>query len=41
MKLKDRMKWKEKLSVWSLYWRFEIILVLSSFLTGLIIGLFI
>ena len=30
------MKWKEKISTWSLYWRFEIILVISSFITGLI-----
>ena len=35
------MKLKEKLSTWSLYWRFEIILVLCSFFTGFILGLFI
>jgi hypothetical protein len=35
------MKWKEKLAAWSLYWRFEIVLVLSSFLTGLLLGLLI
>ena len=41
MKLKERMKWKEKIAAWSLYWRFEIVLVVSSFITGLVIGLFI
>jgi len=41
MKLKERMKWKEKISTWSLYWRFEIILVISSFFIGFILGLFI
>ena len=35
------MKWKEKLTAWSLYWRFEIVLVLCSFFTGLVLGLFI
>ena len=34
------MKWEEKLLTWYLYWRTEIILILGSFLTGLIIGLF-
>ena len=40
MKLKERMKWKEKIAAWSLYWRFEIVLVVSSFIIGFIIGLF-
>lgn len=35
------MKWKEKLLTWSLYWRTEIVLILSSFTVGLILGLFI
>tara|TARA_R100000773_G_C4165567_1_gene81492 strand:+ start:113 stop:238 length:126 start_codon:yes stop_codon:yes gene_type:complete len=41
MKLRERMKWKEKISTWSLYWRFEIVLVLTSFVVGFVLGLFI
>jgi hypothetical protein len=34
-------KIKKELSAWSLYWRFEIVLVLSSFIVGMVIGLLI
>ena len=33
------LKFKKELSAWSLYWRFEIILVLSSFVVGFVLGL--
>tara|TARA_Y100001938_G_C7907094_1_gene337614 strand:- start:304 stop:423 length:120 start_codon:yes stop_codon:yes gene_type:complete len=35
------LKFKKELSVWSLYWRFEIILVSASFVVGFVLGLFI
>ena len=35
------MKWKHKLSTWSLYWRTEIVLILVSFVAGFVLGLFI
>tara|TARA_R100000084_G_C4624591_1_gene135063 strand:- start:781 stop:900 length:120 start_codon:yes stop_codon:yes gene_type:complete len=35
------LKFKKELSAWSLYWRTEIVLILSSFIVGLILGLFI
>tara|TARA_R100001086_G_scaffold144110_1_gene75952 strand:- start:366 stop:485 length:120 start_codon:yes stop_codon:yes gene_type:complete len=34
-------KFKKELSAWSLYWRFEIVLVLGSFVVGFVLGLFI
>ena len=33
------LKLKKELSAWSLYWRFEIVLVLSSFVVGFVLGL--
>tara|TARA_R100000697_G_scaffold19392_1_gene26513 strand:- start:319 stop:438 length:120 start_codon:yes stop_codon:yes gene_type:complete len=35
------LKFKKELSAWSLYWRFEIVLVLASFVVGFVLGLFI
>ena len=35
------LKLKKELSAWSLYWRFEIVLVLGSFVVGFVLGLFI
>jgi hypothetical protein len=34
------LKFKKELSAWSLYWRFEIVLVLASFVVGFVLGLF-
>ena len=33
------LKFKKELSAWSLYWRFEIVLVLGSFVVGFVLGL--
>jgi hypothetical protein len=34
------LNFKKELSAWSLYWRFEIVLVLASFVVGFVLGLF-
>jgi hypothetical protein len=34
------LKFKKELSAWSLYWRFEIVLVLASFVVGFVLGSF-